>query len=231
MGAVMARERSDDPGRAGGSGLLRRVVAAAGWFTDAGGTVPWLAGVLLALAGVLLAAGLPVAVVRIGLPLGPLLLWLSWMALLCAAGAAVLALRRSRQLDQALRRERDRFRTLAEVVPAGICHFDRSGALVFSNAMCERLFGGVPHTCGGPCGGGSVFRCLAPAQHAGLRERWDAARHHSRPFAEDLTLTAEGGERLVSLTAVPVADGGHLGYVCCLTERAVTPAEPPSRTA
>lgn len=231
MGAVMARRWSGDPARAGGLDRLRWVAAMAGWFTDAGGTAPWLARGLLALAGLLLTAGLPLAVTRIGLSLGPLLLWLSWMALLCAAGAAGLAMRRARRLEHALRRERDRFRTLAEVVPAGICHFDCSGALVFSNAMCERLFGGVPHTCGGLCANGPLLRSLPPAQHAGLRDRWDTARHHGQPFTEDFTLTAEGGERRVSLTAVPVADGRHLGYVCCLADRAANPAQPPSRTA
>ena len=58
-----------------------------------------VAAALLALAGVLLAATVPSVVVRGGMPLGPLLLWLIWMALFGTVAGAVLTLRRARRTE------------------------------------------------------------------------------------------------------------------------------------
>ncbi|WP_431858394.1 hypothetical protein [Azospirillum sp.] len=61
------------------------------------GTAPRAAGALLTAAGALLAVTLTLASLRGGIPLGPLVMWLAWMALLGGAALAVLAVRRSRR--------------------------------------------------------------------------------------------------------------------------------------
>lgn len=212
--------------------MIRAIATRTGSLADARSAAPRLAGMLLAMAGALLAVSLPLAALRGGIPLGPLMMWLSWMALLAAAAVAVMAVLRVRHLETALARERRRFRALAEAMPAGVCQFDPSGELVFSNAACETLFGGSPQTCsGGPCNCGPIFRGLPPDERARLRHRWEAARQDSKPFAEDFRLVADGGERWVSFRAVPFAEGRRHGYVCCLAERAAVPRQAVRPTA
>ena len=209
----MVRERADM------RTTLRAIATRTGSLGDARSAVPRLAGALLALAGALLAVTLPLAAWRGGMPLGPLVMWLSWMALFVAAAVAVMAVLRVRRLETALRRERRRFRALAEAVPAGVCQFGPSGDLLFSNKACESLFGGAPQT----CSKGPAFRGLPPEDRARLRDLWEAARNRRTPFAEEFRLVADGAERWVSLKAVPVAEGGQQGYVCCLAERSSRP--------
>ena len=187
---------------------------------------PRLAAALLALAGAMLAILLPVAAVQSIVPLGPLLMWFNWMALFGAAAVAVVAVLRIRRLDMALQSERRRFRALAEAVPAGVCQFDPAGELVFTNSACEALFGGAPQT----CSVSPVFRGLHPDDRARLRSRWEAARFARHAFAEKFRLVANGTERWVTLNAVPLAEEGRQGYVCCLAEhaagrRGATPAD------
>lgn len=179
-------------------------------------SAPRVAGVLLGLAGGLLAIMVPVAALQNAVPLGPFLMWLTWMALFSTAAVAILAVQRARYLEAALGRERRRFRALAEALPAGVCQFDPAGELVFTNNACEALFGGAPQTCGG---GGPSFRGLHPDDRARLRERWEAARLDRNAFAEEVRLIADGAERWVTVNTVPVAEGRGQGYVCCLAER------------
>ncbi len=187
--------------------------------------IPYLAGALLGVAGTVLAVALSLAAVRGGVPLGPLLLWVSWMALAGVAAVALTAVLRARRLELSLRREQRRFRALAEAVPVGVCQFDTAGGLVFSNAVCEALFGATPQACGG--GGG--LRGLHPHDRARLRERWGAARPDCHAFAEEFRLVVDGRQRWVSLKTMPLADGQRQGYVCCLAERrAERGASPPA---
>ncbi len=182
------------------------------------------AGALLGVAGTVLAVALSLAALRGAVPLGPLLLWVSWMALFGVAAVALTAVLRARRLELALQREQRRFRALAKAVPAGVCQFDTADGLVFSNAVCEALFGATPQTCGGALG----LRGLHPHDRARLRERWGVVRPDCHAFAEEFRLVLDGRQRWVSLKTIPVADGLQRGYVCCLAERRVKHDAPPS---
>jgi len=181
------------------------------------GVAPRLASALAMAVGALLVLSLPAASMAGAIPLRPLLTWLTWMALFGAAGVSLMAVLRVRRLERALERERSRFRAVTDVAAVAVCQFDPSGGIVFANAACHKLLGGTPQA----WSGAPVFRGMHPDDRARLRERWQTAQHQGRPLHMDVRVSVGGGERWLSMDAVPLTtrDGRPQGTVCCFIDR------------
>ncbi|MBM3534205.1 MAG: PAS domain S-box protein [Alphaproteobacteria bacterium] len=154
-------------------------------------------------------------------------LWLRSSHFITANGGTVVAVadvseRVRRELDlleaiDELRLSEDRFRALAETVPAGIYRMDSSGLLVFANEVWRRITGLTNEA-----EAATSWRAAVHPEDAGrIAKAWIEAVQHGRELRQEYRIRRPDGDvRLVADTAAPELDrdGDLVGFVGTLTD-------------
>ncbi|MFO0936337.1 MAG: PAS domain S-box protein [Gemmataceae bacterium] len=121
-----------------------------------------------------------------------------------------------RRAEQELRESESRFRTLVDVLPdAVIVNLDRQVA--FCNPAAVRLFGA---TSPDQIIGKTPFDLFHPADHDAIHGRLDRIEATGEPAAprEERIVRLDGATSPVSVTAIPVADGGRRAILAVIRD-------------
>jgi two-component system cell cycle sensor histidine kinase/response regulator CckA len=114
-----------------------------------------------------------------------------------------------KQVEEALRRSEERYRTLVESQGEGIGIVDEEERFVFANLAAERIFGLAP----GGMIGRSLKEFMAPEQFQKILEQTGRRRTGLRDTYEMSFTRADGETRTLLVTATPRVDsaGGYAG--------------------